>query len=377
LTAQRRQPRRRSLGLRADPARKGWTPTVTDIRLLDRQDDADLKGFLAGCPQASIFHTPEWRDALVATYDYSPLYIGCFEGAGLVAVLPLMEVSSWLTGKRLVSLPFSNICGPIGAGEAAVRLVDEAISLYRSRGAEALEIRTQADINPIADDRLHGVTYFITSLVDLDSDPEVVWKRFTKDSNIRTEVRQAFKKGLEVRAGETEKDLRAFYEIFAPARQTHGVPPQPLDFFSNLWRYLRADYLDLLLATHQGKPVGGFITLGFGKTLSAAYIGADQAFRSYRVHQALIWKAMEMGCKRGFERFDFLRTPKNSMSLRHFKERWGAYAVDLNYLYHPEVKGTAATIEETTKYRLLAAVLKRSPAFVGKALGKVLYRHLG
>ena len=350
---------------------------MSDIRCLDKGDDPSLKAFLKGCPEATIFHTPEWRDAIVATYGYSPLYLGCFGDAGLVSVLPLMEVSSWLTGRRLVSLPFSNICGPVGSRGAVAGLIDEAIGLCRSRGADALEVRTRTDLNPVTDNRLRGVSYFVTSLVDLDPDPDVVWKRFTKDSNIRTEVRQSVKKGIDVRPGETEQDLKAFYEVFAPARQKHGVPPQPLGFFRNLWRHLKGEYLDLLLATHQGRPVGGFITLGFGDTLSAAYIGADEAYRSHRVHQALIWTAMKSGCERGFKRFDFLRTPKNSPTLRHFKVRWGAREVDLNYLYHPEVKGTAATIEETAKYRLLAMVLKRSPTFVGKALGRVLYRHLG
>jgi serine/alanine adding enzyme len=349
---------------------------MSDIRILDKKDDALLMRFLAANPQATVFHTPDWRDALVATYGYSPLYLGCFDHDRLISVLPLMEVSSWLTGKRLVSLPFSNTCGPVGTAEGSARLVDEAITTYRSRGAQALELRTQADTNPMEDARLSAVSYFITSIVDLDPDPEVVWKRF-KDRNVRTEVRQAFKKGIEVKSADSEEKLKAFYEMYAPARQKHGVPPQPFVFFRNLWRHLRPDCLDLLVASYQDRPVGGLITLGFGRTLCAAYIGSDYAFRSYRVHQALFWKAMEMGCERGFERFDFLRTPKKSKGLRYFKERWNAYEVELDYLYHPEVRGTASTIEETARYRFLTAVLKRSPAFVGKALGRMLYRHLG
>jgi CelD/BcsL family acetyltransferase involved in cellulose biosynthesis len=358
------------------PGTEGRVPDVTDIRVMDPGDDAVYRDFLIRTPQASVYHTPEWRDALVSTYGYEPVYLGCLDGDRLTAVLPMMKVSSWLTGTRLVSLPFSNICGPIGAKEASSGLVESAIDLYKARGAGALEIRTQADINPVEDNRLSTVSYFITSIVDLNPDPDVVWKAF-KDRNVRTEVRQAGKKGIEVRAGETEKDLRDFYNLYAPSRQSHGVPPQPYAFFRNLWHHLRPDYLDLFVASHRGRPVGALITLAFGSTLCAAYIGSDPAYRSYRTHQILFWKAMEMGCARGFTRFDFLRTPRKSKSLRYFKERWNAYEVDLNYLYHPEVRGTASTIEETAKYRLLTAVLKRSPAFVGKGLGRILYRHLG
>jgi lipid II:glycine glycyltransferase (peptidoglycan interpeptide bridge formation enzyme) len=91
----------------------------------------------------------------------------------------------------------------------------------------------------------------------------------------------------------------------------------------------------------------------------------------------MFWKAMEMGCERGFEAFDFLRTPKSSESLRYFKTRWGAYEEDLTYMYHPEVAGTASTVEDSAKYAIMTRVLKRSPLFVGKLLGRLLYRHLG
>ncbi len=349
---------------------------MTEIRVLTKSDDEVLRGFLDGSRQATVYHTPEWRDVLVATYGYDPVYLGSFDEGGLTGVLPMMEVASWLTGRRLVSLPFSNVCGPIGDEEASRRLLEEAIDLYQTRGDAAIEIRTQADINPIENDRLSGVSYFITSIVDLDPDPEVVWKRF-KDRNVRTEVRQAGKKGVTVRTGESEEDLRVFYDLYAPSRQSHGVPPQPYGFFRNLWRSLRPGHLDLFMAVHAERCVGGLITLGFGNTLCAAYIGSDAAYRSYRVHQIMFWKAMESGCAKAFERFDFLRTAKKSTDLRYFKERWNAYEVDLNYLYHPEIRGTASTIEETAKYRLLTAILKRSPAFVGKAFGRMFYRHLG
>lgn len=349
---------------------------MTEIRVLAERDDAELRNFLAASPQATVYHIPEWRDALVATYGYTPVYLGCFDADGLAGVLPMMEVASWLTGRRLVSLPFSNVCGPIGGREASRHLLEEAIGLYQARGDGAVEIRTQADINPVQFNGLRSVSYFITSIVDLDPDPTVVWKRF-KDRNVRTEVRQAGKKGITARAGTGEADLKRFYDLYAPSRQAHGVPPQPYGFFKNLWRRLWPDYLDLFMAMHEERCVGGLITLGFGKTICAAYIGGDAAYRSYRVHQFMFWKAMEAGCLKGFERFDFLRTAKKSKQLRYFKERWNAHEVDLDYLYHPEVRGTASTIEETAKYRLLTAVLKRSPAFVGKTFGRIIYRHLG
>jgi CelD/BcsL family acetyltransferase involved in cellulose biosynthesis len=343
---------------------------------LDKSHDVLIEDFLKASDQATVYHSPEWRDAVVDTYGYKPIYLGCIDDGRLSALMPMMLVESWLTGRRLVSLPFSNTCGPIGRASDTAALVEEALRVYKERNAKALEIRTQPGVNRVDDDRFTGVNYFITSIVKLYPDPDRVWKSF-KDRNVRTEVRQARKKGVETRAGETEEDLRLFYNLFAASRLRHGVPCQPYVFFRNLWRHMAPQYLDLILATVEGRVAGGLITLGLGKTLCAAYIGSDSAFRSRRVHQLMFWKAMEMGCERGFESFDFLRTPKSSASLRYFKTRWGAYEEDLTYLYHPEVAGTASTVEDSAKYAIMTTVLKRSPLFVGKILGRLLYRHLG
>jgi CelD/BcsL family acetyltransferase involved in cellulose biosynthesis len=347
-----------------------------EVRVLGPADDAQFREFIEGQANASVYHTADWRDLLSTTYGYEPMYLAHGEGGAIRAVLPMMLVDSRLTGKRLVSLPFSNVCGPAGAPESFGPLIDRALEIYGEVGASTLEIRTQADRFEPGDERFSNQSYFITSLLDLNPDPEKIWKGF-KDKNVRTEVRQAKKKGIEVRRGESIDDLKLFYDLFAPTRLKHGVPPTPFKFFRNMWEIMWPERLTLFLATHGDLTVGAFITLGFGETLVAAYIGSDARFRSYRVHQAMLWEALEMGCLAGFKRFDWLRTPRNADSLRYFKIRWNSYEVDLNYLYYPEVKGTAGTVEESAKYRLMTSLVKRSPDFVGKAIGRLIYKHLG
>jgi CelD/BcsL family acetyltransferase involved in cellulose biosynthesis len=347
-----------------------------EVRVLDGKQDEAVVGFLRACDEATVYHTPGWRDAIVSTYGYEPIYLGHFEGGQLTGLLPLMLVRSRLTGRRLVSLPFANACGPIGADVARPALLEAALEHYKKVGARAVELRTQADLNPVDDGRFSRTAYFITSLVKLAGDPKEVWENF-KDRNVRTEVRQAGKKGIEVRDGGDLSDLRRFYTLFSDLRLKHGVPPQSYKFFENLWNHLWPDQLHLHVATHGGVHVASLVTLEFGRTIAAAYIGSDPAYRSYRVHQILFWKAMERGCLRGYERFDFLRTPKASQDLRYFKDRWNAYEVDLEYLYHPEVCGTASTIEDSAKFKLMTAILKRTPHSVGRTLGRLLYRHLG
>jgi CelD/BcsL family acetyltransferase involved in cellulose biosynthesis len=346
------------------------------IKIVSPAEDDLLNAFLAGCAGATVYHTPQWRDAVVATYGYEPMYLAYTGGTGIEAILPLMLVKSWLTGRRLVSLPFSNVCGPVGSRDGVAALVERAVELRLELGAKALEIRTQAGLNTIDDARFIKLTYYITYIVKMDSNPATLWESF-KDRSVRKEVRQAAKKGIEVRDAEGPEDLSRFYELFSNLRLKHGVPPQPYAFFRNLWDHLWPEHLHLHVATFEGRHVASLMMLGFGTALYAGYIGSDPAYRSHRVHQMLLWKAMERGCLKGYKTFDFLRTPRNAQTLRYFKERWNAYEMDLEYLYHPRVAGTVSTIEETAKYRVMTATLKRAPKSVGKALGRAIFRHLG
>src|SRR5260370_20997308 len=65
-------------------------------------------------PKATVFHTPGWLEALLRTYGYPPVVLTTTgSGEPLKNGLVLCKVSSWLTGSRLVSLPFSDHCQPL------------------------------------------------------------------------------------------------------------------------------------------------------------------------------------------------------------------------------------------------------------------------
>jgi hypothetical protein len=61
----------------------------------------------------SIFHTTHWARILHESYGYTPLYFTLFRDGALSALIPVMEVNSWITGRRAVSLPFTDYCEPI------------------------------------------------------------------------------------------------------------------------------------------------------------------------------------------------------------------------------------------------------------------------
>lgn len=65
-------------------------------------------------PHASIFHTTGWLEALRQTYGYgSIVYTTTPPGTALTNGMVFCRISSWLTGRRMVSLPFADHCEPL------------------------------------------------------------------------------------------------------------------------------------------------------------------------------------------------------------------------------------------------------------------------
>ena len=94
---------------------------------------------------ATLFHSSAWARVLSLTYGHRPLYLHFSRGAEQMALVPLMEVHSFLTGRRGVCLPFSDFCDPLffegcAPGEIAARLSEIALE----RKWKHFEIRTRS-----------------------------------------------------------------------------------------------------------------------------------------------------------------------------------------------------------------------------------------
>src|SRR4030095_495769 len=102
-------------------------------------------------PDATLFHSAEWARVLAETYGYTPQYVSCSIPRGAVAFLPLMEVRSLFTGKRGISLPFSDDCVPLL--KQGIHLSDILPFVHRlaaDRHWKYIELRSNCDNLPSA-----------------------------------------------------------------------------------------------------------------------------------------------------------------------------------------------------------------------------------
>ena len=103
------------------------------VYTLDPLRDSRWSELVERHPHASVFHTAAWLQSLQRTYGYQPIaFTTSAPGTPLADGVVMCKVRSWLTGRRLVSLPFADHCEPLVAGDAFNAIANHLEALRRS-----------------------------------------------------------------------------------------------------------------------------------------------------------------------------------------------------------------------------------------------------
>jgi CelD/BcsL family acetyltransferase involved in cellulose biosynthesis len=342
-------------------------------RTVDPRAQGDWLALVERAPDASIFHHPAWLSLLHGAYGYAieACCVAAPDGR-LLGGLPVAEVSSRLTGRRLVALPFSDLCPPLIAPEAPpgteVALRDALARLRMDRGAP-LEVRGDGPAlrGAAPGERFHH------HVIALEDDVAAVARRFTKPQVSRG-VRRAVREGLQTRRCVDRAALLAFYRLHAATRRRLGVPTQPRRFILGFEELFQQGLGFVLLVHREGEPMAAAVFLAFGDTLLYKYGASDARWLQMRPNNLLFMEAIRWGCEHGMRTLDLGRTHWGQESLRAFKLGWGAQERELRYRY---VGGGAPVARGARGQRMLAAVIRRTPPLAGRVIGEVLYRHAG
>ena len=260
-------------------------------RWIDPLTEADWDASLAGNPSATFFHGRAWAQVLHRTYGFTPTYLILRAPASdhSASLLPIMEVASWLTGKRGIGLPFTDECAPIAANQDQIRsLFSEATQHGLDRGWKYLELRGGIDIWPDATPS----TSFWGHRLELASGESTLFSRV--NGSVRRAVRKAEQAGLSLDFSQSLDAMRIFYRLLCKTRQRHGVPPQPWRFFSNIHQHvLAADLGWVVLARLGSVPVAGAVFFRSGKTALYKFGASDDTQQHLRANNLVMWQAIK------------------------------------------------------------------------------------
>jgi hypothetical protein len=291
-------------------------------------------------PRSSLFHTREWVAALHRTYGYEPVvYTNADRGCALDNALLFSRVNSWLTGRRLVSLPFSDHCDPLVDDPTTLDRMLEALKARMVDEGRYIELRPARTISP--PDGYIPSARFVWHSIALDRSPAQLFASFHK-SHTQRAVRKAERSGVTIEAGQSDSLLGAFYGLHTATRHRHGVPVQPYDWFQRLAEAF-GDRLRIYAATYRARCIAAILVIRHKTTLVYKYGCSDLAHKQLGATPALFWRAIEDGVGSGCEVFDLGRSDADDQGLIAFKEHLGAAGRSLVYYRYSDKKAQAAT----------------------------------
>ena len=384
------------------------------VREIDFRTDARWQEFVTAHPQGLIYHHPAWLSTLEREYGRKCISLGCEDRDGkLRAILPLaytkglpFKVGRHATGRRLSSLPRTPVAGPLALDEEAeTEIVRAAVEMAESEPGVLLEIKSQVEGLERTISGLGCVPWRYTYVEELPAAAEgEAWEDFCegirlprncgpckgcrrlrfgnakKQHKVNWAVNKAQKMGLQVRFGESDQDLKMWYDLYLLTMRHNAVPPRSLRFFMDAWSTLGAEgHMQLLLAeqrtSSQNRLVAGSILLMFGQTVSYAFTGCDPADLPLHANDIIQIEAIRHACKSGFRWYDFGEVAEDHESLAQFKGKWGTEPKRLYRYYYPQF----ATGKEGKSGRLSSLARRAWRALPLKAtvtLGDWLYRYM-
>jgi len=321
--------------------------------------------------QATFFHSSAWLQVLNETYGFKPIAFAAPNLKAPTSIIVLMEVKSWLTGKRGVSLPFSDNCPPLYSDiKDCSDLYPNVIQYANDRKWKYLEIRdTHRELN----NDQHSLSYF-THTLNIQKDQNNLFEELT--SSNRRAIRKAEKAGIKITRSNRLEDLKTFHDLLCLTRKRHGLPPQPWKFFRNLFKETISKGNGILfLGETDSKPIAGALFLIFNKTATYKFGASDKRFQDTRANNLVMWEAIKTLRLNGFERLDFGRTSHSNKGLRKFKQQWNP---DESMITYDRLNLSTLRIdkESDNTQGWFNCIFRSLPTPISKAAGNILYRHV-
>ncbi len=361
--------------------RPGWRIRLDNVSMkfnqLDPIQDPRWMQLVERHPKASVFHSVGWLKALRETYGYEPVaFTTAMPSESLRNGLVFCHINSWLTGRRLVSLPFSDHCEPLCDSLEDLRFLIQALQArMNAEGWKYLEVRPiDSNLGQPGEgiSFVPGARYFLHTM-DLHPSLAEVFGSLDKDS-VQRRIHHAERLGLVEKCGTSDDLLNDFYGLFVITRGRHQLPPIPHAWFRNLIHSL-GDALEIRVAYKDEVPVAAILTLRFREGHYFKYGCSDARFNRFGATPWLLWRAITAAKSSGANKFDMGRTEQGNAGLLSFKDHWAPSPQRLVYWNFPEAFGVRSV--DDWKVKMAKSVFSCIPRKLLAATGRLIYRHIG
>jgi len=368
------------------------------IRQMRPNDQPSWDEYVKGHPEGTFFHLIGWKNVIEKTFGHKSCYLLAEQSRtidlhhacgpdlkeapwshtsinkrddcpGIVGILPLFPIKSFLFGKFLVSIPFAEIGGALAHNaEIENLLIQRAIEITKSQDLGYLELRYKDKIfNRFA---LKNLYYnFRRPIFDnLDQNMQAIPRK------ARRMIRQGEKFNLSFQFG--NQNLKSFYGVLMKSFHNLGTPTFTYKFFENIRDEFRGNCLLLIVQNQDRLPIAGVLTFLYKDQVIPYYAGSLVEYRELAPNDFMYWQLMKYGCEHGYRFFDFGRSKEGTGSF-DFKRHWGFEPKQLYYQYYlNKIKEMPNLSPANPKYQKKIQLWKKLPLPVKETLGPLLSKYL-
>lgn len=264
---------------------------------------------------STLYHSLQWRDQLVREYGFKPFYLMAQENNKIVGVLPLFFINN-LTGKKLMSLPFSMYGGALYDDHVVYEaLLEKLKSIVSDLDVKKFSVESSVDLdkkwyycNPsVVDSRIEFSSYqfnfenYFSSL----------------DSKVKYELRKAQKCDFKVDTKNGSSDIDGFYNLLLNSRRILGLPTPRKRYIESLMQNFDGILIEV---QSESSTVSGALLLRYNHVLYHVYAATDENFRRTNPGYLVYSKMMELACHPTVKELCLGGSPHQS--LLAFKEKW-------------------------------------------------------
>jgi hypothetical protein len=284
----------------------------------------------------------------------------------------MMGIKSIFTGRRGVSLPFTDFVRPIvSCKEDAQELWEGLVEYAKKSRWRHIDLRGEIGVEATRS----VYDSFYQHDIELGDDTDQLFNGFSV--NNKRNIKKAIREGVEIEICHDMESIDEFYILNSITRKRHGIPSQPYMFFANLYKYINSEGKGIVvLAKKNGKIVAGAIYLLFGKSAIYKYGGSTKEERHLRANNLVMWEAIKWLAKGNYKILSLGRTEKDHAGLVRYKDGWAPEPKTINY-YRYSIRDNAFISKRKASGSLNVSFFKVAPVAVSNFLGGVLYRHVG
>ena len=343
-----------------------------ELETINPIDYPEWDDFLISNQDYSVFHSSGWARVISDSYHYNPLYITLVDREKLLALVPIMEINSVITGRRGVSLPFTDYCEPFISEES---YFTDAFSYITNLGERSrwryIELRGgQRFFKDIP-----SFSYYYNHTLRLTEDVDQLFSAFR--GSTKRNIKKATREGVEVTISHSLESMKDFYKLHCLTRKYHGLPPQPFYFFESLYDHLMSkDKGIVVAASYNNKTIASAVFFHFGEKAIYKFGASDRTYQHLRANNLVMWNAIKWYSQNGYKVLDMGRTSPDNKGLIQFKASWNPLQSVMKY-YKYNIESQTFAIGNSKGTFFAEKLFQNMPISLSRLIGTLAYKHIG